>query len=167
MSCRVSHLALGLLITLLGCTGGYTFTGGDVGDAKTVSVANFPNYAELFQPNLSQNLTETGRDIFLQQTRLELVPREGDLHFEGEILEYRITPNNPQADATIAQNRLTITVNVRFFNSTDESKNYEQKFTRFRDYDATVDLSEIEEELIAEINQELAENILNAAIANW
>ena len=60
-----------LLLAVAACTGGYT-TGGDVGNAKTISVSNFPNYAELFQPNLSLTLTEAIRDIFVQQTRLEL-----------------------------------------------------------------------------------------------
>ena len=156
-----------LLTTGMGCTGGYGFTGGDVGDAQTISVANFPNYAELFQPNLSLTLTETIRDIWVQQTRLELVPRDGDLQLEGEIVEYQVNPVNAQADATIAQNRLTISVQVRFTNTLDETKNYNQKFTRYREFDATQNLADVEEQLIAEINQELAENILNAAIANW
>lgn len=156
-----------LLLVLAACTGGYTFTGGDVGDAKTISVSNFPNYAELFQPNLSLTLTEAIRDIFVQQTRLELTSRDGDLQLEGEITDYRVEPVNAQANATVAQNRLTIKVKVRFTNTLDDTKDYNKQFSRYRDYDASQNLSDVEEALIEEINQELAENILNAAIANW
>ncbi len=158
---------LSLSFLVIACTGGYSFTGGDVGNAKTISVAQFPNYSELFQPNLSQNFTEALRDIFVQQTRLSLVPRDGDLQFEGEISDYKIDPINAQADATVAQNRLTVVVKVRFTNLTDNTKNFDQSFSRFRDFDASLNLADIEEDLIREINQELVENILNAAIANW
>lgn len=163
---RKLSASIGLLMALA-CSGGYTFTGGDVGDAKTISVATFPNYAELFQPNLSLTLTESVRDIFVQQTRLDLVPRDGDMQIEGEIVEYKVDPVNAQADATIAQNRLTISVQVRFTNTLDETKNYDKRFSRYREFDASQNLTDVEEALIAEINQELAENILNAAIANW
>lgn len=164
---RIRSFIIALVLGATACTGGYTFTGGDVGDAKTISVSNFPNYSELFQPNLSLTFTEAVRDIFVQQTRLELVSREGDLQLEGEITDYKVDPVNAQADATVAQNRLTITVQVRFTNTLDEAKNYDRRFSRYRDYDASQNLADVEEALIAEINQELAENILNAAIANW
>jgi hypothetical protein len=164
-SFRIGFLVL--LTALTSCSGGYTFTGGDVGDAKTISVANFPNYSDLFQPNLSLTFTEAVRDIFVQQTRLELISRDGDMQIEGEIVEYKVDPVNAQADATVAQNRLTITVQVRFTNTLEELKSYDKKFSRYREFDATQNLADVEEELIGEINQELAENILNAAIANW
>ena len=76
-------------------------------------------------------------------------------------------PVNAQANATVAQNRLTIKVKVRFTNTLDDTKDYNKQFSRYRDYDASQNLSDVEEALIEEINQELAENILNAAIANW
>jgi hypothetical protein len=163
---RVIFICLAL-VCLSACTGGYSFTGGDVGDAKTVSVANFPNYAELFQPNLSLTFSESLRNIFVQQTRLTLVTFEGDLHFEGEILKYYVEPINAQADAQVAQNRLTITVNVRFTNRTDETKDFEKSFTRFADFPGNSNLIDVEEELIQQINTQLSEDILNAAIANW
>ena len=154
-------------IALSACTGGYSFTGGDIGDAKTVSVANFPNYAELFQPNLSLTFSESLRNIFVQQTRLTLVTFDGDLHFEGEILKYYVEPINAQADAQVAQNRLTIVVNVRFTNKTDETKDFEKTFSRFADFPGNSNLIDVEEELISQINTQLSEDILNAAIANW
>lgn len=156
-----------MLAVLIGCTGGYSFTGGDVGEAKTVSVERFPNNAPLVQPNLSQMLTETIKDIFIQQTNLRLVDDEGDFHFSGSITEYRITPLSPQADQSSSQSRLTIGVNVTFENFLEPKKSYEERFSRFADFDADANFSSIEEGLIMQINEELAENILNRAIVNW
>ena len=157
------------LAVLAACSGGYSFTGGDVGAAKTVSVDFFPNYAELVQPQLSQIFTEKLRDIFIRQTPLELVERGGDLHFEGSIVEYNIKPISAQASdiGQVAQNRLTISVNVIYRNKLDESKNFEQRFSRFEDIDANADISAVEGELIEVITQQLAENILNQSIGNW
>jgi len=165
---KIKSFFLGIfLFCLSACTGGYSFTGGNIGDAKTVSIANFPNYAELFQPNLSLTFSESLRNIFVQQTRLTLVTFEGDLHFEGEILKYFIDPINAQADAQVAQNRLTIVVSVRFSNKTDETKDFEKSFSRFADFPGNTNLIDVEEALIQQINTQLSEDILNAAIANW
>ncbi len=149
--------------------GGYSFTGGDVGDAQTVSVAFFPNYADLVQPQLSQIFTEKLRDIFVQQTSLELTERGGDLHFEGSIVGYNIKPISAQASeiGQVAQNRLTIEVNVIFTNKLEESKSFEKRFSRFEDFDANADISAVEGELIEVITQQLSENILNQSIGNW
>ena len=44
----------------------------------------------------------------------------GDLIFEGEITDYRVNPMSATAQQTAAQNRLTVTVNVRFVNTLNE-----------------------------------------------
>ncbi|MCH8546074.1 MAG: LPS assembly lipoprotein LptE [Cryomorphaceae bacterium] len=156
-----------ITVAVVACTGGYSFTGGDVGDAKTVSVERFPNNAPLVQPNLSQFLTEAIKDIFVQQTNLRLVDDDGDFHFSGSITDYRITPLAPQADQTSSQSRLTIGIRVVFENHIEPKKSYEENFSRFADFDADANFSSIEEQLIRQINEELAENVLNRAIVNW
>lgn len=165
-------LACFSLLMLSSC-GVYSFTGGDVGDAKTVSIQYFQNYAKLVNPRLSQVFTEKLRDIFTQQTPLELVQNQGDLQFEGSIVGYDISPINVQAESegnlggSVAQNRLTITVNVIYTNTLDKKKSFEQKFSRYADFDANADISTVEDDLIDQISQELAENILNQSIGNW
>lgn len=157
------------LSVLVACSGGYSFTGADVGEAETVSVEFFPNYSDLVQPQLSQTFTEKLRDVFVRQTPLDLVQSDGDLHFEGSIIGYQIKPISAQASelGSVAQNRLTITVKVIYRNKLDESKNFEQNFSRFEDFDANADISTVEGELIETITQQLAENILNQSVGNW
>lgn len=160
-------LSVAALFSVSACTGGYSFTGGDVGNAKTISVDIFPNYAEYVNPNLSQVFTEQLRQIFVEQTPLSLVSSGGDLHFEGSIIGYAISAKAVTTAETTAQNRLTISVNVIFTNELDPDKSFEQVFSRFRDYPADQDFSSVESTLVSEINRELAENIFNRALVNW
>ena len=166
-------LTLLTLALLSACGGGYSFTGADVGDAETVTIDFFPNNADLVNPQLSQTFTEKLRDNFVQQTPLELTQSGGDLLFQGSITDYVITPINAQANGNdilggnVAQSRLTIGVNVIFTNRVDPKRSFERRFTRFADFDSNVDLSQVEDELVDQITQELSENILNAAIGNW
>lgn len=164
---QILHLLL--FSSLWACSGGYSFTGGDVGDAKTIRIEFFPNYAELIKPQLSQIFTEKLRDIFVQQTPLNLVDRGGDLIFEGSIVKYDITPQGAAASdiGAVSQNRLTVEVNVIFTHSLEDDKSFEKRFSRFVDFDANVDINQIEQELHDQVSQELAENILNQAIGNW
>lgn len=162
------YLIILALFTACG-TGGYSFTGVDQGDAKTVSIDFFPNNADLIKPQLSQIFTEKLRDIFVQQTRLELLSRDGDLQFSGSIVKYTIEPINAQASdiGAVAQNRLSIDVNVIFINTLEPEKDFEERFNRFIDFDSDADINAIEEELHDQVCQELSENILNRAIGDW
>ena len=166
-------LSITVLLVLYSCGGGYSFTGADVGEAKTITVDFFPNNADLVNPQLSQTFTEKLRDNFVQQTPLNLTQSGGDLLFQGSITDYVITPINAQANGNsvlggnVAQSRLTIGVNVIFTNRVDPKKSFERRFTRFADFDSSVDLSQVEDELVDQITQELSENILNASIGNW
>lgn len=163
------HTLLILIVTfmLTGC-GVYSFTGASVPpEAKTVSVQYFPNNANLVYPMLSSMLTNTLRDYFMNQTTLSEVGNNGDLAVEGEIVGYETAPTAITGDQTAALNRLTITVNVRFFNRFDETKNFEQKFTQYEDYPSSQDLNSVQETLSNTIVEKLCEDIFNKAVVNW
>lgn len=152
---------------LTGC-GVYSFTGASVPpEAKTVSVQYFPNNANLVYPMLSSMLTNTLRDYFMNQTTLSEVGNNGDLAVEGEIVGYETAPTAITGDQTAALNRLTITVNVRFFNRFDETKNFEQKFSQYEDYPSSQDLNSVQETLSNTIVEKLCEDIFNKAVVNW
>ena len=72
------------------------------------------------------------------------------------------------AQQTAAQNRLTITVNVRFFNNKLEEDNFEQTFSHYYDYDANVILSGSSlEDAFTEIIERITQDIFNASVAKW
>lgn len=93
--------------------------------------------------------------------------QNGDLQFEGAIIDYNVAPVSIQSNDQAANNRLTITVSVKYTNKFDESKNFEQSFTRFSDYKASTSISSQEDALLTEINRQLTEDIFNKAFNNW
>lgn len=157
-----------LLFLFLNSCGIYSFTGGDVGDAKTIQVDYFQNNAALVQPGVSQRFTLAMQDLFLRQTNLSLVKSNADLFFEGEIVNYNIAPTTATAQQTAAQSRLTIVVNVRFFNNLDEKKNFERRFTHFYDFDSSQQLiGGTLNTALEQIFDRITQDIFNAALANW
>ena len=154
-------------ISIYGC-GVYSFTGASIApDVKTVTIQYFQNRASIIEPTLSQKFTEKLKDKFVSQTSLRVVESNADLLFEGQISDYRTQPIAIQGDQTAAQNRLTITVNVKFSNIKDNKQNFETSFSRFADYPSDKSLNEVEQNLIEEINKQLVDDIFNKAVSNW
>lgn len=154
--------------TLQNCKVKYSLNGATIPvEAKTVSVAFFPNNTTLGSPSLSQKFTEKLRDVVSTQTNLALMKQNGDLQFEGSIIDYNIAPVAIQSTDQAANNRLTISVSVKYTNRFDATKNFEQTFTRFADYQASQAISSVEADLISEINRQLTEDIFNKAFNNW
>lgn len=166
-----------VVLTFAGCTlrigratFGYTFTGASISDnAKTFSVAYFPNNASMVAPILSSTLTDALRERFERQTRLSQKDEGGDLAVEGEIINYVSAPSSySSADGGTAElNRLTITVQVRFTNAIEPQWNYNKQFSGYRDYSASQLLQEVEGSLIQEIVNDLVDDIFNACVSNW
>lgn len=155
------------LLMLVSC-GVYSFTGGNTGKAKTIQIDFFQNQASLIEPTLSQKFTQDLQDLFTRQTNLTLVNTNGDLHFYGEIVDYRINPMSATANQTAAQNRLTITVNVVFENKLEEKDNFEKRFSFYYDYPATQQLtSGILDTALEEILDRITQDIFNASVAKW
>lgn len=169
MKCRakIAMLVMALALICQGC-GIYSFTGASIpAEAKTVSVAYFPNHAQLVNPLLSNDFTSALRDAMMNQTPLDMVESGGDLAFEGEITDYRTTPVAITAAQTAAMNRLTITVKVRFSNRFDETKDFEQSFSHYEDYPSEQELNSVQDGLTAVIVEALVEDIFNKALVNW
>ncbi len=154
---------------LTACTGGYSFTGASIPPgAKTISVATFPNYAPIVNPQLSQKLTDELMQMFSSQTPLDVMSSEGgDLHVEGEIVGYETRAAALSSNDEVSMNRLTVTIKVRFTNNIDPEANFEQQFSRYRDYPASRDFSSVESSLVGEIVTELCEDVFNKSVVNW
>ncbi len=155
-------------ILMISCKVSYSLNGASIPpEAKTVSVTFFQNNASLAPPTISQTFTEALRTKLSSQSRLTLVPKEGDLAFEGAITGYATSPVAIQSTDLAAQTRLTITVTVKYTCSFDEKKNFEQSFSRFVDYPSDKNLATLQNSLIEEINDQLTTDIFNRALNNW
>lgn len=148
--------------------GGYSFSGASIPEAaKTFSVAYFPNNAPMVSPTLSTMITESLKDKFSRQTKLQLVEEGGDFAFEGEITGYSSTTASVSSDNYAQMNRLTITVRVEFTNVVEPQNSFTQSFSQFADYDSQQLLTDIQSELDQQIVDQLVTDIFMAAAANW
>ena len=152
----------------MGCKGGYSFTGASIPpEAKTISVATFPNYASTVNPQLSQKHTEDLRNLFSSQTSLNVVNGSADMEVSGEITAYTTRAAALSANDDVSMNRLSITIKVKFVNNKDHDSDFEQSFTRYRDYNAQLNFSSVENALVGEIVSELCDDVFNKAVVNW
>ncbi|WP_106143317.1 LptE family protein [Flagellimonas meridianipacifica] len=163
-------LLLGVL-NLVGC-GAYNFSGADIGTAQSFQVNFFQNYADqspssIIVPSLDRDFTLALQDQINNLTSLSLTGSNGDLLYEGEIVEYRVTPMTATSDQLTAQNRLTMSVNVRFFNKTKEDSDFEKRFSFFFDFDASASLTSIQAQAHEELFERLTQDIFNASLGNW
>ena len=158
-----------LSTAITGC-GIYSFTGADIDYSKTKSfqVNYFQNNAAIVEPGMAREFTQQLQDLLLNQTSLDLVNSGGDLTYEGEITEYYIAPITATSQNTAAQNRLTISINVRFFNKSSEEKGFEQGFSFYKDYTGQSLLTGSElDDALNEIFERITQDIFNKSLANW
>jgi hypothetical protein len=155
-----------LALSTLSC-GIYNFTGGSTGDAKTFQVNFFRNDAPIVEPGLDRDFTIALQDLINNQTNLSLTDRNADLLYEGEIVEFNITPMTATAEQRAAQNRVTISVNVRFTNRTEEKKDFEKRFSFYYDYPAAAQFNSVKGEAIPQIFERITQDIFNASLADW
>ncbi|MCH2196173.1 LptE family protein [Kordia sp.] len=163
---KIIITTLVIAISMVSC-GIYNFTGtGDL-NAKTYQVNFFQNNAPIVEPGLSRDFTLSLQDFIQNQTSLDLVRSNGDLVYEGEIVEYRVSPMSATANNTAAQNRLTIGVQVRFTHKNRPEDDFDKRFSFFFDYPATTQLPSVQATAFQEIFERLNLDIFNASLAKW
>ena len=161
----ISILIAHLLFTSCGI---YSFTGASIpNEAQSVSVSYFTSKTNNAPATLNQIITEALKDIILTQTNLIIEEISGDLVFTGEITEYKIKPMAIQANETASKNRLTISLYVKYKNNYVKEQSFESKFSRYRDFNSSENLVDVEAILIEEITTEITEDIFNKAFVNW
>lgn len=162
-------LLLTLLLTLgLNSCSIYNFTGTGKIDAKTFQVNFFQNSAPLIEPGIERTFTQRLQNLIQNQTNLNLTNTGGDLVYEGEITDYRISPMTATADQRASQNRLTITVKVRFTNKNKETDDFEKSFSFFYDYDGDVQLVGAKlTEALDVIYERITQDVFNESLAKW
>jgi hypothetical protein len=168
---RISCLLLLIMSAFVWTSCGvYSFTGADIdySTTKTFQVNYFQNTAANVEPGMGRDFTQQLQDLLLNQTSLDLVNTNGDLIYEGEIVQYYVAPITATANNSAAQNRLTIAINVRFYNTKDESKNFEQRFSFYQDYDGQAQLvGAALTDVINEIYERITQDVFNKSLANW
>lgn len=159
--------------SLLTSCGVYSFSGTNIDPAiRTFSVQTIQNNAPNGPAFLTQRFTEDLKDYFQRNTNLTLVPRDGDLQFDGTIIAYDYAPTAIQKVNGIDQagsSRLTIQVKVRFTNSRDDTQSFDQVFQSFGDFPASQDISTVnnDQTSVRRITGNIITDIFNKSVANW
>ncbi|NJM80186.1 MAG: LptE family protein [Flavobacterium sp.] len=157
-----------IIITTINSCGYYNFTGAKPINAKTFQVNYFQNNANLVEPGIERTFTIELQEIIQNQTNLNLIAQGGDLLYEGEIVDYTITPMTATADQLAAQNRLTITVLVRFSNKNKADDDFEKRFSFFHDYPANEQMAGSRlTTALEEIFTRITQDIFNDSLAKW
>lgn len=172
---RLRHLmpliAAILLIAAMGssCRISYKFNGAalDYSVYRTINVGQFPIRAALVYPPLQQTFENKLLDYITRNTRLQTIDGPSDLSLEGEITGYNLSPQAVTENAYASKTRLTIQVRVRYTNSKEENKDIDQTFSAYRDFDSSQMLTDVQDQLIEEISDELVNLIFNATLGDW
>jgi hypothetical protein len=173
MTLNYKFIYLLLFVFIIKSCGNYSFTGASIPEGtESFQVNFFENEAgnsmgSIFEPGLDRDFTIALQDILQNQTNLQLVSSDGDLIYEGEITEYRVSPMTATSNLQASQNRLTVGVNVRFINLKKEDDNFERRFTFYYDYPAEVQLLNVKSEAHDIIFERITQDIFNASLAKW
>ncbi len=166
---RFFIISITYLMILQSCSVKYSLTGASISPETTSFQVNyFQNNAPLIEPGIERDFTNKLIDLLINQTSLELVKSNGDLVYEGEIVEYRISPTTATSDNRAAQNRLTVGVNVRFYDIKDPDADFEKRFSFYYDYPASVQLIGSQKDTaMEEIFERITQDVFNASLAKW
>ena len=166
---RFFIISITYLMIMQSCSVKYSLTGASISPETTSFQVNyFQNNAPLIEPGIERDFTNKLIDLLINQTSLELVKSNGDLVYEGEIVEYRISPTTATSDNRAAQNRLTVGVNVRFYDIKDPDADFEKRFSFYYDYPASVQLIGSQKDTaIEEIFERITQDVFNASLAKW
>lgn len=167
MNLKIKIITILTLLLLVSCNVKYNFTGTGKINAKTFQVNYFQNIAEIVEVGIERTFTQKLQNTIQNQTNLDLVTSGGDLLYEGEIVEYRITPMASNANQQSSQNRMTITINVRYSSKNSEEDNFEKRFSFFHDYDANLLPSAVLNEALEIIYERITQDIFNESLAKW
>ena len=157
------------LLFITGCSIKYNFVSSSINYdvTKTIQFADFPIRSAYVWMPMHAMFNNELQDIYSRQTRLRQVPKDGDLQLSGEIVDYAQINKSVSANGYAAQTELRMTVNVRFINNKKHSDDFERRFSATADYDASQQLTTVQEELVTQMIQDIVNQIYNATVANW
>jgi outer membrane lipopolysaccharide assembly protein LptE/RlpB len=160
---------LAMVLIAAGCSFKYRLNGAsiDYNLIKTITIESFTNRASYQWAPMAPMFNETLSDIYNRQTKLRQVKRDGDLVISGEITSYDQTNKSISADGYSSMVQLKMTVSVKYRNNKNHNEDFDKTFTASREYDASQQLSAVQEELVQQMIDDIVDQIFNASVANW
>ena len=162
-------LLLLLPLLLCACRISYKFNGAsiDYTTTKTIQIDNFPIRSAYVWAPMQSIFQNKLTDVFASQTKLQQVKKNGDLQLSGEIIGFDQFNKGISSDGYSSQVQLKMTVNVRFVNNKKHDEDFERQFSATSQYDASQQLTAVQEELVTQMVKDITDQIFNATVANW
>lgn len=137
---------------------------------KRFTVATLENKAANSPISYASELSELIKDGIQNRVGLTLVSDESEdpqIVVTGSVDSYSVTPLSLQENAANVKNRLTIRASFQIFISSPKEDVMELSTSRFADFDASQDVGSIQQQLLAEINDQIVQDVLNKLLSNW
>lgn len=152
-----------------GCAISFKFNGASINydKVRTLQLEVFPIRSAYVWAPMQSIFNNRLSEIFATQTRLQQVKKNGDLVISGEIVGFDQFNKTVSAEGFSSQVQLRMTVNVRFTNNTKHDEDFERQFSATTEYDASQQLTAVQEELVTQMTKDITDQIFNATVANW
>lgn len=159
-----------IIVVLLLCTACkiYKFTDASINpNVKTIMINQFTNTSPIQTSNMANVFEQKLINKFIRESKLTFVKENPDLEFSGNIVEYYIEPIAISGTETTQQNRLSIAIKVDFINNVEKDKSFSQVFRDGENFDASKDISQVNDELLNIIFDRTVQNVFNKAFVSW
>ncbi|MEM9545935.1 MAG: LPS assembly lipoprotein LptE [Bacteroidota bacterium] len=123
--------------------------------------------ASLAPADAPERFMEELRGKIRSQSRLEWDDTEPHIEFDCEITSYQVSNEANRQGNEVALNKLSIGVKANFYNNNDPEEDWNKSFTFGIPFDPNEDLQAVQDGYIADIFEQISENIFNEAFTNW
>lgn len=134
---------------------------------ETFYVAPFRSLAYNAPPDIGNTFSEEFKVYVRRQSRLSYTDTNPDVEFEGSVKSFQLTSIAPSANETTQLNRLTITIEVQYTDNQSDGNNWKNNFSFREDFGAEQNLADVQDQLIANIFEQLTQDVFNKAFGKW
>lgn len=170
----IAHLAIvGVVcagLTALPSCSFYSFSGASIpSHLETIAIPIAEDNTASPSNNLGSDLTNLLTDRFVDRTRLSLTTNdaEADALLNARIQRYTNEPTGVSGDERATTNQVTIQVQVRYVDQTEDEELLNQTFSGSDEYDPGASGLTGEQEALQAALQRVADDIFSTATSNW
>ena len=169
---RIVRVAVAVLVVTMGLSGCsyYSFTGASIpSNLNTIAIPLVEDNSISPVPTLGRDLTDVLTDRFVGRTRLSLTTNEAnaDALLSVRIVRYTNEPRGVTGDERASVNRVTVRVEARYVDQTNDEELLSQSVSGFGDYDPVEDGIDGERAAAELALERLADDLFSAATSNW
>lgn len=162
-------MLLVLAMGLSGCSY-YSFSGATIpSHINTIAIPLAQDNSVSPVPTLDRDLTDLLTDNFVGRTKLSLTTNEAtaDATLTATIRNYQNEPTGVSGDERATVNRVTIQVQVEYYDQENDEELVNQSFSGYGEYDPGAAGLAGEREAAQVALERIADNVFTTATSNW